>query len=161
MHGHVLRANIVPISLFLNVPHYFGDVGRPEYREDPGSDLSSKGSFRPHQKRTDVPSGLLQPSIVTTQMSLSLMGTSDVRNGCPDRVRIYSLEGYLPTHSWNTRPCVPDGCGSGDGLVGTREAVLNWFMNTILRVHYSYEVSVPPDVNNSHVRFELAAQSLN
>ena len=55
MHGHVLRANMVLISLFLNVPHYFGGVGRPDYREDPESDLSSNGeSSRPHQKYTVV-----------------------------------------------------------------------------------------------------------
>ena len=61
MHGHVLRANMVLISLFPNVPHYFGDVGRPEYRADPESDLSSDGeSSRPHQKYTVVYPGLIQ-----------------------------------------------------------------------------------------------------
>ena len=109
VHGRALRANTVLISYFLGVPHYFGDVGRPEWMSDPGSDLSSKWlSPKPPQKYTDVPSRLLQLLLATTYVSLSLMGTSDVRNGRPDRVRIYSLKGYLPNDSRNTRPCIPD-----------------------------------------------------
>ena len=55
MHGHVLQANTVLISPSLKVSLYFGDVGRWDYREDPGSGLSSDGeSSRPHQKHTVV-----------------------------------------------------------------------------------------------------------
>ena len=66
VHGHVLRANIVLISHFLGVSHSSGDVGRPEYRSDPESDLSSKWlSPKPHQKHTVVHSGLIQSLLAT------------------------------------------------------------------------------------------------
>ena len=149
MHGHVLRANIVPISLFLNVPHDFGDVGRPEYMEDPGSDLSSKGEpFRPHQKRTDVPSGLLQSSIVTTQVSLSLMGTSDVRNGCPDRVRIYSSGGISPNPLMEHMAVCSRRVWVRGRLSGNPGGGAYWSMNTNLRVNYSSHSIKPTRFSN-------------
>ena len=55
MHGHVPQANTVLISPSLKVSLYFGDVGRRDYRKEPGSGLSSDGEYsRPHQKYTVV-----------------------------------------------------------------------------------------------------------